>query len=63
VTSFEFLPFRLNISNENAFRLGDKWKAKHYIELTLDQPAVTDDDKSVLEDAEKFYRTHFVLAL
>lgn len=45
------------------FQLGDRRKAKHYMELTLDQEAVTDDDKAVLEVAETFYRNNFILSL
>ena len=43
------------------FRLGDRQKSKHYTELALDQPVVTDDDKKVAEGAENFYRKNFIL--
>ena len=33
--------------------------AKHYLELAMAQPAVTNEDQAFLEEAKQFYKTNF----
>merc|ERR1712176_134454 len=40
------------------FRLNQKSKAKHYMELALKEAAVTDEDQMYFEEAKRFYRSN-----